>query len=70
VCVCVVYLALFSFRMAKQNTEDSRGIRNPLYLYFVEVNNKTLADSGFDWNIADSSGFDKESALGERILSL
>jgi hypothetical protein len=48
---------LFSFRTAKQNRIDSSGIRNPLYFYFVEMNKKNLADSGFHWNMAGSSGF-------------
>jgi hypothetical protein len=48
---------LFSFRTAIQNRVDSSGIRNPLYFYFVEANKKNPADSGFHWNMADSSGF-------------
>jgi hypothetical protein len=42
--------------MVIQNRVDSSGIRNPLYFYFVEANDKTPADSGFHWNMADSSG--------------
>jgi hypothetical protein len=52
----VFCIALFSFRTAIQNRVDSSGIRNPLYFYFVEAINNIPADSGFHWNMADSSG--------------
>jgi hypothetical protein len=52
----VLCTLLFSFRTAIQNRVDSSGIRNPLYFYFVEAINNIPADSGFHWNMADSSG--------------
>jgi hypothetical protein len=42
--------------MAIHNRVDSSGFRNPLEFYFVEVNSNIPADSGFHWNMADSSG--------------